>query len=126
MGQAEFGIHFGSDLGGQNRSQMSQNSSLNPGLLLMLRFIALEVSWVGLGDQFWGHVGVLLGIPVREAGFLKTSSNNLQKNPGFERFRGSNIMQKTGPETASGRSWAARASWEALPVHLGAIWGGHF
>ena len=39
------------------------------------------------------------------------------------RFRGVEIEATTGPETASGRNWAAIASWEAPGVHLGEILG---
>ena len=37
------------------------------------------------------------------------------------RFRGREIEATTGPETASGRDWAARGSWEAPGVNFEAI-----
>ena len=65
-------------------------------------------------------MGVPSGVSSREAGILKDLYKQL-KQQRVVRFRGIGSEATTGPETASGRNWAARASWEAPGVHLGAV-----
>ena len=72
--------------------------------------------------QVWRYFGVLFEVPSREAGFLKNLEKPLEKQR-FLRFRGIRRRSNIGPETASSRSWAARASWKALGVGFGGLWG---
>ena len=64
---------------------------------------------------------MLFEVPSREAGFLKNIEKPLEKQI-FLRSQGVKHRSKIGPETASSRSWAARASWKALGVDFGGFW----
>ena len=41
----------------------------------MLNFVALEASWVAFADRFGLILGCFFGVPMWEAGFLKTILN---------------------------------------------------
>ena len=68
-------------------------------------------------------MGVLSGSPAGKKEFSKTNQTIVFEVPGVDEAF-------TGPETASGRNWAARASWESrgpfgsdLGVSLGPKFG---
>ena len=67
--------------------------------------------WGSFRGAFWDSVA---GSRISEK-TLKTIENLFFEFPGVE------VDAKTGPETASGRDWAARGSWEAPGSDLGAI-----
>ena len=59
--QDRYSSDFGSESGSPKRSNMYRNSSLNQGSPKMLNFVALEASWVALGDNFGLMLGCSLG-----------------------------------------------------------------
>ena len=73
--------------------QMRQNSNLNHGSLLMLIFVALEVSWVAFGN----HFGIILGYfwgPNAGSRMSEKPLNTVEKHC-FWGSRGSKIDQKS-------------------------------
>ena len=113
-----WGVPFGSP----KSIKKALKNKLNPNLIVDAYFGPSGGSLGHFWGPFWRYFKVLFEVPSREAGFLKNLEQQLEKQL-FLRLRGIQRRSKIGPETASSRSWAARASWKALGVGFGGLWG---
>ena len=78
----------------------------------------------GLLGRFWASFlddfGVVFGCPSGKRKFMKNRTAPTREL-NFSRFRGMENRPTIGPEAASGRNCAPRASWEAPGSDIGAI-----
>ena len=104
--------------GGQDRFWSDFEVRLVLALKCVGRFecsiLSLESPWVTFGDHFGIILGCFLG-PNAGSRFSEKSIKPIEKTL-FLRFGGVEIEAKTDPETASGRDWAARESWEGTKI----------
>ena len=71
---SDLGIHLGSDLGGQNRSNIGRNLSSNQASRFIIIFIPLEASLAAFGVHFEVILGCFLGAPGGKQEFVKNST----------------------------------------------------